>query len=133
MATGLIDIMKRAALDATDNAKLADLRFGTVTSISPLTVQVTNQFILPESLLIVPVHLTDHEVDVTMDWETTTYTHTHGISDTYTGGGSASIDTHNHSTVGRKKIIIHDGLKVGDKVAMLRKQGGQSYYILDRV
>lgn len=133
MATGFIEIMKRAAIDANEANQPTDLRFGTVTSVSPLKVQVTNLFTIPESLLIVPEKLTDYTIDVTMNWETTSYTHTHGISDTYTGGGSASSDTHNHSTVGRKSIIIHNALKVGDKVALIRKQGGQAFYILDRV
>jgi hypothetical protein len=33
----------------------------------------------------------------------------------------------------KKKIFIHNKLKVGDKVALLRRQGGQDYYILDRL
>ena len=129
MATGLIDIMKRAAIDANESNKPADLRFGTVTSASPLKVQVTNQFILPESILIVPEHLTDHEIEVTVKdsygWETK-----------YRSGGSgdSAFASHNHDIAfERKKILVHGALKVGDKVALMRKQGGQFYYILDRL
>jgi hypothetical protein len=68
-----------------------------------------------------------------MDWITTSYTHTHSISDTYTGGGSASTDTHNHSTVGRKSIIIHNALKIGDEVVLMKQKGGQKYLVIDRV
>lgn len=32
-----------------------------------------------------------------------------------------------------KTITIKNALKTGDKVALLRKQGGQSYFILDRI
>lgn len=129
MASGLIDVMKRAALDANESNKPADLRFGTVTSESPLKVQVTNQFILPESILIVPEHLTDYEIEVTVKpdygWETQ-----------YKSGGSGdpAFANHNHGIYfERKKIKIHGALKVGDKVALMRKQGGQFYYILDRL
>lgn len=101
MATGLIDIVKRAAIDAIENAQMCDLRYGTVVDVSPLKVQITNQFTIPQSLLIVPEHLTDHEVTVTLDWERT--------------------------------MVVHNALKIGDKVALLRKQGGQSYFILDRI
>jgi len=66
MSTGLIDIMKRAAIDANESNKPADLRFGTVTSVNPLKIQVTNQFILPKSVLIIPEHLTDYEIEVTV-------------------------------------------------------------------
>lgn len=115
MATGLIDIMKRAAMDANENSKPCDLRYGTVTSESPLKVQITNQFILPESILIVPEHLTDHEIKVT----TTGY-----------GWEDVSGDEINKS---EQKIKVHGALKSGDKVALIRQSGGQFYYILDRL
>ena len=124
MPTGLIDIMKRAALDATDNAQMCDLRYGTVISVNPLKVQVTNLFILPETLLVVPEHLTDHSVNVTIDWKT----------DNKSGGSEmAAFASHNHGVTGMKTMTVHGALKVGDKVALLRKQGGQSYFILDRI
>lgn len=148
MATGLVDIMKRAAIDAVDNNQMCDLRFGTVVSVSPLKVQITNQFTIPESLLIVPRSLTDYTVTVSMDWTTTTIadhshdysgttgldstsnTHTHDYNDTTNPAGS-----HNHRVVSdrTKTITIHNALKINDKVALLRKTGGQSYYILDRI
>ena len=102
MSTGLIDIMKRASMDAMDNAQMCDLRYGSVVSTSPLKVQVTNLFTIPEVLLVVPKHLTDYEVTL-------------------------SIGDENRTT------IVRNALKVGDKVALLRKQGGQSYFILDRI
>lgn len=116
MSTGLIDIMKRAAINAEDSRQPCDLRFGTVTSIKPLKVQITNQFILPESLLIVPQHLTDYEVDVTIPSWTT-----------------SQNSNHAHIVNGKNKMTIHNALKVGDHVALIRKTGGQSYYILDRI
>ena len=102
MSTGLIEIIKRASMDAIDNIQMCDLRMGEVVSISPLKIQVTNQFTIPQSLLIVPKHLTDYDVNVTLNGETQTMT-------------------------------INNSLKIGDKVALLRKQGGQSYFILDRI
>ena len=66
MSTGLIDIMKRAAMEANENSKPCDLRYGTVISENPLSIQITSQFILPESILIVPEHLTDYEVETTI-------------------------------------------------------------------
>ena len=102
MSTGLIEIIKRASLEAIDNRQMADIRYGKVTSINPLKVQVTNQLTLPSALLVVPQHLTEYSVTITMD----------------------GAD---------KKIKIKNALKIGDKVALLRKQGGQSYFILDRI
>lgn len=115
MSTGIIEIIKRASMDAMDNAQMCDLRYGTVTSVSPLKVQITNQFVIPKSLLVVPQHLTNYTVDVTVDWDT------------------SSVNEHTHKVSGKKSMVINNALKVGDKVALLRKQGGQSYFILDRI
>ena len=114
MASGLIEIMKIAAMDAMDSNQMCDLRVGMVTSVSPLKVQITNLFTIPDSLLIVPQHLTDYKVDVTVDWSTTSTDHSHGVT-------------------GKKSMTVHSALKVGDKVALIRKTGGQSYFILDRI
>ena len=102
MASGIIEIVKRAALDAINNEQLCDLRYGTVVNTNPLRVQVTSQLILPSSLLVVPEHLTNYEVEVSID----------GVP---------------------SKMTINGSLKVNDKVALLRKHGGQSYFILDRI
>lgn len=186
MSTGLIEIMKRAAIEAVDTGQPCDLRFGTVTSVSPLKVQITNQFTIPESLLIVPRHLTDYEVIVSFEWESELDgKHKHGYSGTtqnagshnhsYSGStgnssggsGESAFSSHGHSYSGttgtesnhahdysgttvesiehthiiksqkdtdtEKKMIIHEALKVGEKVALIRKTGGQVYYILDRI
>lgn len=152
MSTGLVEVIKQAAINANDNAQLCDLRYGTVVSTNPLSVQVTNLFTIPQSLLVVPEHLTDHSVEVTINWQTATsgnHVHTYSSNTTSVGGGSdeeafeahshgvdgaTDIDgEHHHLLVGRKTMTVHGGLKVGDKVALLRKSGGQSYFILDRI
>ena len=124
MSTGLIEIMKRAAMDATDNSKPVDLRYGTVVSASPLKVQVTNQFTIPSSMLVVPQHLTKYTLSVSMDWTT---------GNSSGGSGDSAFASHNHSVNGTKTITINNALKTGDKVALLRQAGGQSYFILDRI
>jgi hypothetical protein len=111
LTTGLIDIIKRAAKDMYENEQPTDLRFGTVVSEKPLKIQVTNLFTIPQSMLVVPKHLTDHEVEVKVDWTT----------------------ENNDKIVGKKKIKVHNALKNGDKVALIRKHGGQSFYVLDRI
>lgn len=115
MSTGLINVIKRASLDAVDNAQMCDLRYGKVTSVKPLKVHITNLFTIPESMLVVPQHLTDYEVGVMVDFAT------------------ESADSHTHKVSGTKTMTIKNALKVGDKVALLRKTGGQSYFILDRI
>lgn len=114
MATGLIEIMKRASLDAMENGKPCDLRFGNIVSTNPLKVQITTELIIPEALLIVPKHLTNYKVDVSFS-------------------GSTTHDGKTFSTSDSGVLTIKNSLKVGDKVALVRNQGGKVYYILDRV
>ena len=103
MSTGLLDIIKQTAVNVIDNSQMCDLRHGKVTSVSPLKVMITSQLVIPQSLLVVPQHLTTHTVECTI------------------GGES------------KQTITLHNELKVGDMVALLRQQGGQSYFILDRI
>ena len=129
MSTGLIDIMKRAAMEANENSKPCDLRYGTVISEKPLSIQITSQFILPESILIVPEHLTDYEIETTIMTE-------YGWNTTKESGGSAeaAYACHDHDIYhDKKKIKIHGKLKVGDKVVLIRQSGGQYYYFADRL
>lgn len=107
MSTGLIDIIKRAALDVMDNSQMSDIRLGEVTSVSPLAVKLTHQLTVPSSILVVPEHLTDRTIKITV---------------------------HNEDgTDENKEITIRNALVIGDRVALLRKQGGQLYFILDRI
>lgn len=114
MSSGLIDIMKRASLDVMDANQMCDLRFGIISSVKPLKVQITNQFTIPESLLIVPQHLTKRTIPVNIELDQD------NPSDDVTG-------------IGERLLTLDNSLKLGDKVALIRKTGGQSYYILDRI
>lgn len=141
MASGLIDIMKRAAIDANEASQPTDLRFGTVKTVKPLSIQVTNQMLIPEALLILPSHLTDYTVPVTFNWTTETagdHNHSYSGSDSRGDSYSGNVDNngnHTHQIVSGKSktITIHNALKVGDKVVLIRKQGGQAFYILDKI
>lgn len=139
MSTSLLGIIKEATMNTMANSQLCDLRYGKVVGVSPLKVQITNQFVLPQSLLVVPQHLTTYEIECTVAQSTEQVsgkteeseelegeiepisTHTHKFSITQSSGGS------------KQKITVHNALKLGDKVALLREQGGQSYFILDRI
>ena len=120
MSSDIIRAIRVAALEAMENSKPCDLRYGTVISVSPLKIRVTDQFILPASSLIVPEHLTDYEIETT-------------ILQDY-GWSTQTADAHSHTIKHtRKKIKIHGALREGDKVALLRQSGGQFYFVLDRL
>lgn len=134
MSTGIIEVIKVAAMDAIENGKPCDLRFGKVSSVSPLKVKVSNDFIIPESLLIVPEHLTDHSMLSNIDGNKSE------SSVTMTVEGETLIITTNNNDVPKEPIetndhtlTIYNSLKVDDNVVLLRNQGGSTYLILDRV
>lgn len=124
MLLDILGLIKQAAKEAIDNSMPADVEYGTVTSLSPLTIMVDQKRIYTEEFLVVTKNLTDFEVDVTVDWIT---------ESTSGGSGDDSFSSHSHAITGRKSITIHNGLKVGEKVALLRMAGGQEFLVIDRV
>ena len=107
--------------------------FGTVDSISPLKIQVEQRLTLTEEDLILTKAVVDHWVDI----EVSHFTVEDDFLDTTHGhpnAGPASFDsTHKHGYQGRKKIKIYNGLLPGEKVILIRLQGGQRYIVLDRI
>lgn len=129
----LIEIIKTAAIEAVAASNPAAVVFGTVTSVDPLKITVEQRLILEADHLILTTLVSEFEVDMTLDHETDEDTHTHTITDTYSGGGSASNETHNHTVTGLKTMTVHLGLQQGEKVIMIKVQGGQKYIVLDRI
>jgi hypothetical protein len=55
--------------------------------------------------------------------------HTHGVvGATQSAGGS-----HSHKVKGRMTVTVHNALKKGEKVLLMMEDGGQTYYVIDRV
>lgn len=105
---------------------------GVVTSVEPLSIQLTQDFNLTEEFLTLTNAVKDYSVDVTVSWSTESedqHKHTNGNDGKPTDSG----DAHKHEIKGRKKIVIHNGLTVGEVVLLLREQGGQNYIVVDRL
>lgn len=141
-AAELVRAIKKAATDAVDANKPVEVCFGNVISASPLKILVEQKLTLGENQLVLTKAVTDHWVDIEVNHFTVNDDfmipdHTHRIFDTYTGGGSCdtgNLDTtHKHGYKGRKKIMIYNGLKVGEKVLLIRFDKGQRFVVLDRV
>lgn len=109
----MLNIIKQAALDAVKAGSPTAIQFGTVLSISPLEISVDQRLTLTEAFLIVPESMTRFEVDLK---------HVHTVP---------SLTTTNESLT--DKIVIRKGLESGDKVLLLRVQGGQQFVVMDKV
>jgi hypothetical protein len=169
--------IKASARDEREESKPCDVLQGTVLSASPLTIQISSKIILDEDFLIVPQHLTNYTVPITIDCETDNAVgyHTHSVSivsDSALGSHSHSYSTesgeagekphshpvsgetssvtlshthsvngstgsaggsHSHKVKGTINVIVHNALKAGDTVLLLRQNGGQNFIVLDRI
>lgn len=93
-----------------NNSDYADIVFGTVVSLSPLKIQISNQMTLTDAFLTLGRYVTKHKEKVTYkDWKS-------------------------DSEVTRKdeEVIVDDSLENGDGVAMIRMDGGQQYYVFEK-
>ena len=120
----MIAAIKRASTEAVNAGKPFAMTLGTVTKTAPLTISVDQKLTLGPAQLLLTNAVRDYSVDMTVD---------HLTENTAGGSGEAAFASHNHAYKGRKKFIVHLGLKTGERVLLLRIQGGQKYIVLDRV
>ena len=129
----MVQLVKKAAVEAVEAAKPVQFLFGQVISASPLKIQVDQKSIYTEKMLVLTRNVTEHEIDISISAQSVVISHGHPVTDTYTGGGTAQEINHNHPIKGRKKIKVHNGLVVGGWVVMARIQKGKKYVVLDRI
>lgn len=103
--------------------KLSDYILGTVETVSPLSVRISNKDVISADFLILTDMVRDYQVDITVN---------HKTEDAAGGNGDAQYASHNHAYVGRKAITVHNGLSVGEVVVLLRQAGAQQYLVLCR-
>lgn len=123
MADTLLQTIKQAAQEAAVAGKPFCLTFGEVVDVNPLSIRIEQKMTLSEAFFILTWAVVDHYVDITVN---------HVTENRAGGGGDAEFASHNHAYTGKKKIMIHNGLKVGEKVILLQQAGGQQYIVLDR-
>jgi hypothetical protein len=95
-----------------------------VESVNPITVRVDQKLLLEEDDLILTHLVRDYDVDISVSHETEDFELVEGVL--------TDIKSHKHEYKGRKRITIHNGLKVGEDIVLLKVQGGQTYIVLDR-
>jgi hypothetical protein len=113
-----------------------DIRFGIVESASPLKIRLNQKMLLTDEYLILTNAVKDHTVKISIEWESEAekeHTHGNGNNGKPTEGVEEPKDGHKHEVKGRKLMTIHNSLTVGEKVLLLRTQGGQNYVVIDRV
>lgn len=120
----LLNDIKLAALEAVSAACPCEIKYGTVTSVDPLLVRLEQRITLSGEMLILPRKFTEHKVKISGE----------NISDQYFSGDTLEPVSPQHvHALGELEITVHGGLKVGDKLILIRQQGGQKFLIFDLI
>jgi len=119
-----VGLVKKAAVEAVEAGKPVNVLFGTVISASPLKIQVDQKSIYSGTMLILSRNVTDYDVEMTVD---------HLTEERSGGSGDSSFSAHDHEYKGRKVFRVHKALGVGERVVLVRIQGGKRFLVWDRV
>lgn len=116
MSDTLSDVIKQICMAAVEASKPCDIKYGQVVSDVPLAIKITDKFILPETLLLVPDHLrnkteTKTYVESYQNWETNTTEYTTEV----------------------QNYQVDNSLKLYDQVVLLRETGGRRYVVIGRL
>ena len=116
--SNIIQSIKRAALEAVKASRPCDYYIGTVVGVNPLEIKISQSMVISEEFLVLARSVTDYRAEVTMEAKEVYHT-------AHTEPSVTWID--------KQEITIHNALKQGEKVLLLRKSGGQEYAVMDRM
>lgn len=124
--TPLLKVMKQTVKETEHASCPVQVCFGKVISAAPIKIQVDQKITLGKAQLVLTRNVSDYETELTVsEWET---------KETSGGSGESSFASHKHGFDSTKKrTTIHNALKAGEEVVLLRQQGGQKYIVLDRM
>ncbi len=127
----LIKIMQDASKPAS--GETTDLLFGVVTSVSPLKIKIDNRFEVDERFLILSALVKETVIKIPEREENK---HLHVIPQHTTSAAGEGPHTHTILQMDTRSalpdILLWRGLRVGDKVRILRVNKGQQFFVLER-
>lgn len=136
----LHESIKKIAFNLINSMYMCDIKYGTVVGVNPLRIKIDEQEPLREESLVLSNMVKDHAVDITVSMKTVDdnylkpdHTHGNGNNGSSTTTTPNFDTTHHHDIKGKKKIIMHYGLTVGESVILIRTQGAKKYIVLDRI
>lgn len=111
----LVEQIQKIAVAAVQSAKPVSAVYGTVTSVSPLTIVTEQKLTLSPAQLVLSNNVKDYYVTMTVAHDT------------------EETEGHKHRYEGEKAFRVHLGLSKGERVILIQEQGGQKYIVIDRV
>ena len=148
----MIEVIRNIIDEQMNAYGLTDLAIGTVVSISPLKIKLTDRITLNENQILLTEFILEKSLKLihkhgVEDVKISKYRHTHKVEGAtmkeqeHLHGIDLNTkpDVHSHNAeitikdnLGAK-IIIQEGLKNGDKVIMMRTEQGQKYVVLSKL
>lgn len=140
----MVEAIRKIALETVRASQPCGLFEGTVISVRPLAIRIDQKTTLAAGFLRLTSLVSDFRVEMSVEHETeealppTKHTHkipTAGVEEkNWPTVQETEFDaTHKHAYRGRKGFTLHMSLKTGEKVLLIREQGGQKYLVLDRL
>ena len=127
MSTGILEVIKKAALEALEASGPVAVLYGKVVKTSPLEINLEQKITLTEEFLILTKNVTNYKIDLDITTSTDNADLTAEINE-------EKVDlTHKHGVALKTSITVNNSLKINDRVILLRVQGGQKYVVLDKV
>ncbi len=114
----LINALRKISVEANEASDPVRIMFGIVTKTEPLTIMADQRLIIDKSKITLCSSVVERSVKETFNMSTES---------------ANSYTSHSHKIVGQKDVTLNFGLKEGEKVILLRIQGGQNFLVLDRV
>lgn len=140
----LVNCMRQAAKRANPKSRNTDIVYGSVQTVSPLTVLVDNRLELTEEFLILSPFCFKSSFSLTVDSHKHAITvkeisqedHTHETKEgpTESAGGFEITPSASSRNAGGHVIdvTLWGDLEIGDRLVMLRVSEGQEYLVLYR-
>lgn len=133
----MVNIMKQVAQGVNDSGQGTRFMFGEVTGINPLVVRIENRFDIKEPQIVIMKEF--RKGSYPTHYHTLVRPDNKATLDKAGGAGEAAFESHNHEL--RNDYLTNEGegsemyygLAVGDKLVLLRNQGGQQFVILGRI
>lgn len=126
----LAKLIKILSLDAMEQGRPMNVLFGTVEKAKPLEIRIDQKQLIKSGYLILTNAVRDYKTKFTFD--------NPNIKQVYTTWdmSESSESTENKIAFKQKiqhEVTVYNGLSKGDKVLLLRVQGGQKFIVLDRL
>jgi len=110
----LIDYIKKICFDMLGEMVFSDTVLGTVESVNPLSVKISDKIILRKEQMILSRNVSDFIFEITVD-------------PLFPEDVSNQTDFKK-----RKKCFVYNSLKKGERVILAKADGGQVYFVIDR-